>query len=328
MANVTNPGQVADVPERPIESSPHLPQSNSISVRRILCPVDSSEFSQHALRYASALAGWYEADLTVLSVQSRMIPSTSWTVPAPEFPLGNPVLGQQALRAFVAEEVGPIAAQIVSREGLVVTEILRLAADLPADLIVMGTHGLGGFERLLLGSVTENVLRKAPCPVLTVPRRANPPARPVVTFKRILCAIDFSRSSERGLDYALSLAQAAGGQIVLVHVLEWLPEELWRSTRFNPGPSLEQETRMRLEALVPTDARNWCEREFVVAHGKPHREVLREAEARNADLIVLGVQRRGPIDLMLFGSTAEHVVREASCPVLTVAVARTAPAAP
>ena len=138
------------------------------ALKRILCPVDSSEFSRHALRYASALAGRYGAELTVLSVRPRVIPSASRIAPAPALPLWNPEIGEQALRAFVDQEVGPIAAQIVSHEGPVIPEIVRSAADLRADLIVIGTHGLAGLERWLLGSTANDVLHGAPCDVLAV----------------------------------------------------------------------------------------------------------------------------------------------------------------
>ena len=101
-------------------------------------------------------------------------------------------------------------------------EILDCAATLPADLIVMGTHGHSGFEHLLLGSVTEKVLRKATCPVLTVPPRAGDTSLP---FKHVLCAVDFSASSLKGLDFALSMAEEADAVITIVHVLEWPWEE-------------------------------------------------------------------------------------------------------
>ena len=89
-----------------------------------------------------------------------------------------------------------------------------------ADLLVIGTHGRSGFERLVLGSVTEKVLRKASCPVLTVPKRL-PDAVPVgpVLFKRILCPVDFSESSLHALSYAVSMAQEADGQLTVLHVV-------------------------------------------------------------------------------------------------------------
>lgn len=305
-----------------------------VIVERILCPVDSSPFSERALRYSAALASWYGAELVALSVRPSLLPSA--------LPLALPVsvalkaadtaaIEEEALQAFVVEAVGTVAARVVVTDGPVVSEIVRVGGELPADLIVMGTHGLSGFEHLLLGSVTEKVLRKAPCPVLTVPRLATEPAQ-AVTFKTIVCAVDFSPASLRAFDYALSLAQEAGGRLVLVHALELFAEEQPRLTEHFNVPefrqTLEREARQQLESLVSRDARTWCDPEVIVGHGKAYQEVLRLATERAAELIVLGVQGRSAIDRALFGSTTQHVVRQARCPVLTVGpISRAAAAA-
>ena len=115
--------------------------------------------------------------------------------------------------------------------GNPVREILHVAASLPADLIVMGTHGASGFEHLVLGSVTEKVFRKAGCPVMTVPPRAH--ATSVLPFKQLLCAIDFSESSPAGVELAVSLAQDAGAGLTIVHVIQWPWEE-------RPPPLLDE----------------------------------------------------------------------------------------
>jgi nucleotide-binding universal stress UspA family protein len=227
-----------------------------------------------------------------------------------------------AVRAFVAETLPDGGVDVVIKDGLVVPEIVATARDMSADLIVMGTHGLSGFERMMLGSVAEKTLRKAPCPVLTIPHLAPEAATLPVTFRTILCAIDFSRPSMRGLEYALSLAQESGGRLLLMHVLEGLPEEESRfATHYNVleyQHMREREAKEELAATIPEEARTWCETEVAVAHGKPYRELLRTAGERQPDLIVLGVQGRGAVDLALFGSTTQHVLRQALCPVLTV----------
>jgi nucleotide-binding universal stress UspA family protein len=201
---------------------------------------------------------------------------------------------------------------------------LERARSWPADLIVMGTHGRGGFERWVLGSVTEKVLRKAPCPVLTVP----PPVgelRPEgsALFRRIVCPVDFSGASLAALAYALKLAEESRAEITVLHVLEWLVED-------EPGARipgfdvpefrryLEKDARARLEKIVPEEARNWCRPREEVVGGRPWREVLRVAEDTQADLVVMGVRGRNPVDLAVFGSTTQHVVRGARCPVLVV----------
>ncbi len=277
-----------------------------ISITRILCPVDSSDFSFRALRYGSELAAWYRAELVALSVRPSFMPST----PLERWPALDPEAVQRrdaSLRTFVRDAVGESNPRIIMVEGDVVEQIVSVASEIPADMIVMGTHGLRGFERLLLGSVTERVLRKAPCPVLTVPRQTTEAATHTVAFKTIVCAVDFSPASRRAVHYALSLAQESAGRLLLVHALDG------RRT-------FAQRAQSELEALIPPSARLWCEPEVVVGDDRAYVEVLRVAAERQADLIVLGVHGRDAIDLRLFGSTAQHVTRSARCPVLTVGV--------
>jgi nucleotide-binding universal stress UspA family protein len=305
-----------------------------VAFRRILCPVDLSEFSHRAVRHAVALARWYGAEVTALSVRPTVLQPTPWMEYPTSFPLESPEDRERAAQSvltFVREIAEPTPVQVLVTDGSVVPEILKTAEDISADLIVMGTHGLSGFERFMLGSVTEKVLRKAQCPVLTVPHRvAESTDSPHVTFKTILCAVDFSPSSDRALEYALSLAQEAGGRLVLVHALEWFAEQEPRlSAHFNVSEyrrALEVDARERLAASIPESARTWCEAEPVIAHGKAYREILRIAGDRKAELIILGVQGRNAVDLTLFGSTAQHVVRQAACPVLTVPLVKVAKA--
>jgi nucleotide-binding universal stress UspA family protein len=189
------------------------------------------------------------------------------------------------------------------------------------DFIVMGTHGRSGFERLILGSVAEKVLRKASCPVLTVPSRAvDAVPRDVTSLHRILCPVDFSTSSGHALEYAASLAQEAQASLTVLHVVE-LPPDLsefpytglteYRDTRF-------QEARAHLSQAVKTGVPAAYKAEELVLVGKGYREILHVATDRAVDLIAMGVQGRGAADLMFFGSTANHVIRQAVCPVLTL----------
>jgi nucleotide-binding universal stress UspA family protein len=167
------------------------------------------------------------------------------------------------------------------------------------------------------------VLRRASCPVLTVPpAAAQAPAGQRPPYGRILCPLDFSAQSEQALRFALSLAEEGKGRLTVLHVLEWFPDQDVREHRHFDLPKyrhfLEEDARRRLSEAVPADARAWCELVERVGCGKAYREVLRVASEEASDLIVLGVQGRGAVDMLLFGSTANHVVRQASCPVLTV----------
>jgi nucleotide-binding universal stress UspA family protein len=186
----------------------------------------------------------------------------------------------------------------------------------------MGSHGRSGFERLLLGSVTEKILRKAPCPVLTVPRRALN-AKQDLAFSRILCAVDFSPASLRALDYAAALAAPEGPGVRALNVIELFAEggglrdELVLDTP-DFRAELVRSAQDRLHAAIPDRIRERCAIAESVTMGKAYREILRVAADEAADLIVLGVQGRTAADLLLFGSTTQHVVRQAQCPVLTI----------
>lgn len=296
-----------------------------ITIRQILCPTDFSKFSTRALSYAVALARWYEAEISVLHVHTVATPPPTklptYAGPTHLTPADREILLNEMKESTASARHAKIPLQHFVVEGDPVTEILARAKK--ADLVVLGTHGRSGFERLMLGSVAEKVLRKASCPVLTVPRLA-PKAAPkeAPAFRHILCPIDFSGASLKALEYALSLAKEADARLTLLHALDMLPEEEPPDTlRFDIRGYRDYLRRVagdRLLKLIPEGAREWCRPEVVIEPGKAYRGVLKMAEEREADLIVMGVVGRGAVDLLLFGSTAAHVVREATCPVLTI----------
>jgi nucleotide-binding universal stress UspA family protein len=303
-----------------------------INIKQILCPVDFSDFSRHALQHALLLARWYEAAVTVLHtfhVPSSPVTFSGYPEPIalPAMPVPPQEVRQQAsesLKRFVEEvSASGTPVSISAEAGDAVPEILKVAESLPADVIILGTHGRGGFDRAVLGSVTEKILRKAPCPVLTVPPPVSDaaPNAPVL-FERILCPVDFSDSSMTALKYALSLAQEAEADLLLMHVLEGLPvtdPKLYSHFDLvGYERALTDDAAERLKEAVPDEARNWCTPEEIVTPGKPYAEILRAAKEREAHMIVMGVHGRSPVDLMLFGSTTQHVVRQAPCPVLTL----------
>jgi nucleotide-binding universal stress UspA family protein len=213
-------------------------------------------------------------------------------------------------------------AMLMAEAGDASTTIIDQAISMRADLIVMGTHGRRGFNRLLLGSVTETVLRKTPCPVLTVPPAVQAATPDAVTFKRILCPIDFSPSALQALGFALDLARQADGRVTLLRVIEWLAEEEPQTSAHFNVPEYRRyiaaDAEERLRQLVAEESRAWVEIDNMVVFGRAHREVLRAAETKPADLIVMGAQGRSGVGLALFGSTTQEVVRGAACPVLTV----------
>jgi nucleotide-binding universal stress UspA family protein len=296
-----------------------------IEFKQIICPVDFSESSMRALAYAAAFARWYDAHLTVLHVVPTFDPMQVRGDLGDPVRVVTPMPREQVLTemsrllslAAVSPRTTPIA-----EAGDPQTTIIDQAVSTKADLIVMGTHGRRGFKRLLLGSVTEAILREAPCPVLTVPPHAPASVSESVTFRRILCPIDFSPSALQALGFGLDLARQADGRVTLLHVVEWLAEEEPRASAHLNAPEyrrfMVEDARERLRSLVAEESPTWVEIDDVVVFGRAYREILRAAETKPADLIVMGAQGRGGIGLALFGSTTQQVVRGSMCPVLTV----------
>lgn len=294
-----------------------------IGIRRILCPIDFSDASRHALEHAVAIAKWYESQIVALHVIPVLPPpptlfAESRADAAPDDTERQALEGQ--LRAWLepADRAG-LKTDLLIDQGNPVPDILGRASSLPADLIVIGTHGLGGFDRLMLGSVAEKVLRKAACPVMTVPPAAASAAR--VPYARLLCPVDFSEPSQAALQFAYSVAEESDAHITILHVIDWPADDELLVEGFDVSQfrqRVEETARGRLEALVTEDVRVWCKPETKVDYGKPYRRILEQAEREGSDLIVIGVRGRNPLDLTLLGSTANHVVRRAVCPVLTI----------
>lgn len=295
----------------------------------ILCPVDFSAGSLNALSLAGSVARAHGARLTALHVRPRVMqgpetPPVGFDPPAAPDELDTV---RRRLRDAVSDRVGPgVEPDVTVTAGDPVQDILECARTRAVDLLVMGTHGTTGFQRLLLGSVTEKVLRQASCAVLTIPPGAHiPTAQP---FTRLLAAVDFSDCSLRAVTFAASIAAAAGATLTLVHVLEWpwheasdttlkgIPEAQARAAA-EYRRYLEAGARERLDALAASTLPGH-QVNTRISFGRPYLEVLDLANDAGTDLIVLGVRGRGPADLTFFGSTANHVVRSARCPVLTV----------
>jgi nucleotide-binding universal stress UspA family protein len=307
-----------------------------VRIEKILCPIDFSDFSRHAFDRALAIARSHRAQLTALHVVPIRVasPVLPYIEPRTLGPFEMAAADRERivceLREFLAvHDTSGVAVTCEASEAPDVHEEILVHADrLPADLIVLGTHGRSGFERLMLGSVTERVLRKASRPVLTVPAGSRDAGgNGDGAFARILCAVDFSDCSMAALGYAASLAEESRARLVAVHVIELAPpayDPLIGPPIDLPGYRQACETagRERLRNLIPVAIRNSTDitegLDELVVCGKPHREILRIAEERQSDLIVLGIHGRNVVDRLLFGSTVEPIVRRAHCPVLTV----------
>ena len=292
-------------------------------VRRILVPVDFSDASQHALDHAVMIAGWYRARITTLHVRH------------PAFLVEPPILfadfsSEPAqlddVESRLHHWLGPVRAAGIACDVMAIDgggpamKVVEVAERIDADLIVLGTHGRSGFERLLLGSVTEKVVRTSRVPVVTVP----PPsvATSTLPFKRVLCGVDFSEPSMAALRFALSIARESDSSLTLLHVLEFpLEGETFSTMPLDIDAyrsAMQADASRRLVDLVTDDVREWCQPVTRLVTGRPYEEILLAASDLRADLIVLGVHGRNSLDMMLFGSTTNQVIRRSTCPVLTL----------
>jgi nucleotide-binding universal stress UspA family protein len=277
-------------------------------IGRILCPTDFSRLSASAVALAVEVARAQHAEIDVVHVVESSRPEKG----------GDPRV--ELMRLVTQTRLRGASVSGVILHGDVVGRILEHARAWPADLLVMGTHDGRRGQDWALGSVTERVLRRSPCPVLVTAFETEPGE--VVRPRRILCPSDFSGASQAALEYAAVLAQGFGARITLLHVLEWFPGHGDVTHLHIPEYQMDvaQEAIERLRRSVPPGARALCSGETVVAVGRPHREIVRVARERQADLILLGIHRGRTLDRALGGSTVGHVVRETRCPLLAVPV--------
>jgi nucleotide-binding universal stress UspA family protein len=292
-----------------------------IAITHILCPVDFSESSTRAAAYAIAMAKWYEARLTLLHVWVNQ-----GAVDLPPIVLGVDERAQflDDMRRLCGPHEGVSLDFLVREAPDVPREILDQTAALGIDLLVLGSHGRTGVRRLLLGSVTENLLRRGTVPLMVVPRGAPDAKRDrTVQLERILCPVDFSEGSLAALTYALSIAQESDADLTVMHAIEIPPElsEHMPPADFNLDAiraAAVVASLQRLRDLIPDSARTFCRIDTIVREGAAYRQVLQVAEERRSDLIVMGVQGRGALDLLVFGSNTARLTRAATCPVLVI----------
>jgi nucleotide-binding universal stress UspA family protein len=286
-----------------------------ISLKNILYATDFSPAAEAALPYVKGLARQYGA--TVHAVHVR-------------FPATYPIVGPEAMPQIMEaaleqakieteqlhETLIDVPHDVSVSEGELWPTITETVRQQNIDLIVIGTRGRTGVGRALLGSVAEEIFRRAPCPVLTVGPHISKDTERRLEMKEILYATDFSPESLSALPYAVSFAQEHEARLTILHVIGQ-PEvgELVHAENY------VESTLRRLRELVPSEAKAWCEPSTRVEKGPAAEKILEVAIALGADLIVLGV--RGAAGNMgatthLSRPTAHRVVTQAECPVLTV----------
>ena len=296
-----------------------------VQFNTILCATDFSDFSNHTVGYGVALAKEFGARLIICHV----IDLSSVAIYG-EFQL-DPVGQQNRIMEDANVQLEELAGdQPVTWEPLIsvgkpADEISRAVEEQNIDLVITATRGRSGFKRLILGSVTERLMRTLTCPLLVVRSPEHEfvtPAEQKFQLKKILVGCDFSPDSGRAFDHGL--AQEFQAELHLAHVVEppvqpnLLVEETFVSGEIHED--YNNQLIQKLKDMVPREAANWCTPQTSIMEGQPYDELVKYADTRDIDMIVLGVRGHGLVKTLFLGSTTDRVIRDSPCPVLSVSL--------
>ena len=301
-----------------------------IKIETLLVPIDFSPASMRMLDYAAAFAKRFNANVHLVHVYP---PDEAALVP------GAGDLMRQTAEELFSDQLLPVRRGQVRpfspenchvRTGIAYQEICELAREIRADLIVLATRGHTGLKRVLLGSTAERVVRMAPCPVLVI-RQKKPKSRAVsrptkgkpVEFnvRKILVPVDFSECSLAGAMHAALIAKTLDATVSFIHVIyppgpvlvDRVSGEISRRTELERA-----DARLNMEAFMKLDFLRGIKCESEIRTGYPIDEICSETSRPDIDLVISSTHGRTGFDHMLLGSVAEHVVRYAECPVMTV----------
>jgi nucleotide-binding universal stress UspA family protein len=310
-----------------------LKMSNTgAAFRHILVATDFSESSRRALCDALALAMENNAQLSVVHVLHPDRHYGALENP-PELDLER-MAAERQIKALV-DELGPeqkIETTLV-KHGPVAEQVAAMIEEKAIDLLVIGTRGRGGFQKLALGSVAEELLRVAPCPVMTIGPKADIAA---IThgpgFHRILFATDFGKGSAKALPLALALARAQQAKLILLHMIPPMPATSASLSAYAPAVAAadvlqewdgtsRKRSLQQLRACLPAETGLKQDPDYVVGTDFLAEGILTASGKFKVDLIVMGANQSASARIAAHNPWAavHEVVRNAPCPVLTVA---------
>jgi nucleotide-binding universal stress UspA family protein len=298
-----------------------------LAVKNVLFATDFSPTSEAALPYAVAICRRFGSTLHavhVLSDASLMMMSGGVDYVSMGTIYEDAHTEAKERLDEMSERIDGISHRNYVGHGQVWKSLSGLIHENGVDLVVVGTHGRTGLGKLLLGSVAEDILRHSPCPVLTVgPKvsgRAKLPefstggrdlAPPELELRQILFATNFARNAALAAQDAVSLAAEFHSRLILMHVIE-------DYTRLGSEPGPIEDSRRRLQELIPKNAQLQYNPEFVLEFGHAPDRILRIASEREVDMIILGARSSEVGTTHLPWSAAHHVIVQAHCPVLTI----------
>ena len=280
--------------------------------------IDFSTYTDNILSYSLALCKKYHAKLILVHVPvdvNKLLEYSESALDVQALHRSNIRDAQQHLEELTKELA--IESEIIVRQGTPAEEINRLALEREADMVVTATHGRSGFQRLLIGSVTEKLLKTLHCPMLILHTQENDLKAPTgFEFKlnKILVGCDFSPDAKLAFDYALSLAQEFQAELHLSHVLK----PYFYKPGLQESKALHGRLEKQLEIMVPEDCRDGCIVHINLLDGEPYVELMNYAKERDIDMIVLGIRGHTLLEKLLVGSTTDRLIRHAPFPVLAV----------
>jgi len=291
-----------------------LELAKKVCFSKILVTTDFSPELDRALEYAVAMARRYDARIYLAHVLTE-----------DPFHYAEPALAEatyekvrQAAEQGIADilvsgRLRGIPHEVLLEEGNVWPVLDKLIRKHEIDLVIAGTHGRGKVQKVLIGSVAEEIFRQAPCAVMTVGPRVKGEAPKEVEFRNILFATEFGHGAEQAAYYAFSLAPEHGARLTLLHVIEDAAAFTEESMHRQRDANID-----RMKKLVPPGVENWCKPEFRATFGEASEEIVTVARETNADLIVMGTKTRTSLAGHVPVTIAYNVVTKARCPVLTV----------
>jgi len=307
-------------------------QKQGVGFKRVLIATDFSAASERALAYALPMVRRYGS---MVSIVHAILPETresiTWDPLPRELDRQRLEAEQQMGRLTEEARVKDLNPHMVLEQGPVWDVLSSIIQSENTDLLVLGTHGRGGLKQMALGSVAEEALRLAPCPVLTIGPNVPPVDRQRIEGGTILFATDFGPASTRALPYALSLAEDYRAKLILLHMVPPVPVAVIGPGAYCPGvyvaeeltewqTTVKEESGQRLRKLIPADAKLTSKPEYLVAIDFLPEGILATAAAYNVELIVMGANRvASPRIVSHVPWVLTHdVIRQAKCPVLTV----------
>jgi nucleotide-binding universal stress UspA family protein len=292
---------------------PVIGDKPEFNLKTVVYATDFSLSSQNAGLYAARIASYASATLLVAH-------AFTLSQGALEVEADHVLLSQQRkdLNLLLSREANLLGSDSIHAiptllEGDPKTVIPELADTNAPAMMVLGTHGRGGLERGIIGSIAEQILRSSEWPSLTVGPLVKSASSKALPFERILFATDFTSAAASVAAYAVSLAEVFGAKLDVLNVIE-------DGAIDHPDRLSDLQSRFygALDELVPERAKKFCDPRTFVAVGGAHDRILEHIKERSIDLLVLAIRKTSHLSMEMRTSGAFRIIVEAECPVLTI----------